>query len=410
MGRATLCILSGSPAHTAFEPPAGVLLSKGGAGLAPAWSEASRGGGGGGGGQVGGEVGGGGGGATSCILSGSPAHTAFEPVASLPGCTVAQWRNPRAPRPSSILPMPILVMANSSVPAPKKRSCRCAAPSLMWACSSSDAWRTMRFPTFNPPHPPALCGGTRGLHSGHVGLRRGYWRYAGITTQGVTWGYAGLRGATQRLRVLRRGSAALRSLFRILGSFALLYQVVIVRQCRRFTAYSGYADTYKCKGPIAGDVVQDILTLDACRERHFEPFMMMRDIRKAFTGFSAAKWPVSAFTSSHPGSDFKLERLDGCTGSNPLVSTGRWGCGVFGGTPGHKFMQQVIAARLAGVCLAFSTFGSPDGCDKLLHALQQHPCSVKQAWHMLLRCKSSGHFVSDMLQALSPQSSYCLVG
>ena len=43
----------------------------------------------------------------------------------------------------------------------------------------------------------------------------------------------------------------------------------------------------------------------------------------------------------------------------PVVSTGRWGCGVFGGTPAHKFVQQLVAAMLSGSQIHFSTFGTP---------------------------------------------------
>jgi len=37
------------------------------------------------------------------------------------------------------------------------------------------------------------------------------------------------------------------------------------------------------------------------------------------------------------------------------VSTGRWGCGIFRGLPAHKFAQQLVAAKLAGCTLEFST-------------------------------------------------------
>ena len=35
---------------------------------------------------------------------------------------------------------------------------------------------------------------------------------------------------------------------------------------------------------------------------------------------------------------------------------GNWGCGMFGGDPIHKFVQQICAAALAGVKLEYSTF------------------------------------------------------
>lgn len=47
-------------------------------------------------------------------------------------------------------------------------------------------------------------------------------------------------------------------------------EVVNVRNCRRFSIYSGYLGTYRCLGPIRGPrIVHDILTLDACMSHHF---------------------------------------------------------------------------------------------------------------------------------------------
>ena len=52
--------------------------------------------------------------------------------------------------------------------------------------------------------------------------------------------------------------------------------------------------------------------------------MILRDINKAFCGFSLAG-----------------EEMDG-------IASGKWGCGVFGGNPYLKVLQQWIAASLAG--------------------------------------------------------------
>merc|ERR1712039_878364 len=69
---------------------------------------------------------------------------------------------------------------------------------------------------------------------------------------------------------------------------------------------------------------------------------VLRDIRKAFLAFS----------------------------EHNCVVTGRWGCGAFGGTPSHKFVQQIVAARLAGCSINFSTMGQVDGCDAILATLE----------------------------------------
>ena len=149
-------------------------------------------------------------------------------------------------------------------------------------------------------------------------------------------------------------------------------EVVNVRGCRRFSSYRGYQHTYECTGTLvrgeAGEsaVLTDVLTMDACYSQHFDREMQLRDLRKAYTSFAALG----------PRSD----------GGPAIVSTGRWGCGCFGGVPAHKFAQQALAARLAGVRLRFSTFGTPDGCDAVLSALQSSRASVPQVWDALLRC------------------------
>ena len=110
---------------------------------------------------------------------------------------------------------------------------------------------------------------------------------------------------------------------------------------RADSAYRGYLDSFEYTGPWVGaSDVQSILTIDACTHAHFSEPQVLRDVQKAVLSF-------------------------GCF-ENKVISTGRWGCGVFGGTPAHKFAQQLVAAAMTGVELQFSIFGTPDGCDELL--------------------------------------------
>jgi hypothetical protein len=119
-------------------------------------------------------------------------------------------------------------------------------------------------------------------------------------------------------------------------------EIVVVHGCRRFAAYSGYLHTFVCEGRWEGEpAVQSILTMDACTRAHFTEAAVLRDIQKAALAFAG----------------------------QAVVSTGRWGCGIFGGLPAHKFVQQLVAARLCGSTLHFSTFGQPDQCDEILEGL-----------------------------------------
>jgi len=155
-------------------------------------------------------------------------------------------------------------------------------------------------------------------------------------------------------------------------------EVVVVKNCRRFVSSTGYAFTYAVSGPwdaTRRNTICDILTMDATFTRHFARDRQLRDIRKAFTAFQAL--------------------------SGACVSTGRWGCGAFFGLPAHKFAQQVIAARMAGVSLQFSTFGSPEGCDLLLEHLQLSGCCVAQLWKHVSRAVHGGTFLKQLKEALA---------
>lgn len=163
-------------------------------------------------------------------------------------------------------------------------------------------------------------------------------------------------------------------------------EVVNVRGCRRFSTYSGYQHTYNCTGSLVAEaaspvVLHDVLTLDACTTQHFCRDRQLRDLRKAFASFAALG----------PRSD----------GGPAVVSTGRWGCGIFGGLPAHKFAQQAVAARLAGVQLRFSTFGTPDGCDVVLGALQASGASVPRTFEALLRCADRRAFEESFVPMLT---------
>ena len=174
--------------------------------------------------------------------------------------------------------------------------------------------------------------------------------------------------------------------------FASRACVISAAGCRRYVIYKGYLGTFECTGPIPassgsgsgdGRCIHDILTIDACTQGHFHKANQMRDLRKAYTSFAALA--ARATTVAAPGSVRSVGK--------PIVSTGRWGCGVFGGFPAHKFTQQVLAARLAGVRLRFSTFGQPDGCDTVLEAMTQgKEMSVARAWALLLECDRRDSF------------------
>jgi poly(ADP-ribose) glycohydrolase len=161
-------------------------------------------------------------------------------------------------------------------------------------------------------------------------------------------------------------------------------EVVNVQGVRRFATYSGYLNSFCCTGPINDNNasnIQTILTMDACSQRHFSETNLVRDSSKAYYSFQE-------------------HARNSVAGQFPVVSTGKWGCGIFGGVPAHKMVQQVLAANLAGVDLEFSCFGSYDECDKVLAAMYTNKPTAVQVMQLLRVCTNRGSFAKDAVRYL----------
>eukprot|EP00475_Leptophrys_vorax_P009990 TRINITY_DN1665_c0_g1_i3.p1 TRINITY_DN1665_c0_g1~~TRINITY_DN1665_c0_g1_i3.p1 ORF type:complete len:416 (-),score=115.71 TRINITY_DN1665_c0_g1_i3:864-2111(-) len=99
---------------------------------------------------------------------------------------------------------------------------------------------------------------------------------------------------------------------------------------RRFNKYSGYLDSFAFDGKYPGMHTFDQVVIDAVYFDHWTEYSLRRDLNKAYLAFAAC------------------ERTP--------ISTGHWGCGMFGGDKLCKFVQQVMAATLANRKLEYSTF------------------------------------------------------
>ena len=106
-----------------------------------------------------------------------------------------------------------------------------------------------------------------------------------------------------------------------------------------YSRYKGYGSSFKFeKSSITNDLTKikrhRIIAIDATVSRGFffnNPQKdIMRDIHKAYVGFN-------------------LINLESQKDVEKTISTGNWGCGVFGGNHELKFLQQWIAASFAGV-------------------------------------------------------------
>jgi hypothetical protein len=161
-------------------------------------------------------------------------------------------------------------------------------------------------------------------------------------------------------------------------------EVVNVQGVRRFTTYSGYLNSFCCTGPITDNNasnIQTILTMDACSRKHFSEANLVRDLSKAYYAF-------------------REHARNSVTGQFPVISTGKWGCGVFGGVPAHKMVQQVLAANLAEVDLEFSCFGSYEECDKVLAAMYTNKPTALQVMELLRVCTDRRSFAKDAVNYL----------
>merc|ERR1712196_103923 len=82
-----------------------------------------------------------------------------------------------------------------------------------------------------------------------------------------------------------------------------------------------------------------------------------------------------------------------------MGSSGKWGCGVFGGDPAHKFIQQVVASSLANCKLHFSTFGAPDNCDRVLGIIKAVQPTTSQLLRALLPASAASRERRDFVRS-----------
>ncbi len=114
-------------------------------------------------------------------------------------------------------------------------------------------------------------------------------------------------------------------------------EVIVCENVRRFVCHSGYGESFAYQGAAEPKIVHEVLIVDASQEAHFR--RSARDLAKVCSAFS------------------------GCRSAQ--ISTGHWGCGVFGGNIVHKFVLQGMAAQICGRLLYYSCFGSDANVEML---------------------------------------------
>jgi len=126
-------------------------------------------------------------------------------------------------------------------------------------------------------------------------------------------------------------------------------EAIVIVGARKFGDFTGYGSRVRYTGPFSQEWDwnrRKIIAIDAIcnpgnKTKQLEDYVMERELRKAFTGFSAAK--------------------------GEIVATGHWGCGAFGGDLEVKAVVQILAASVAGVKeLQFFCFGEQGFYGKLV--------------------------------------------
>ncbi|UJR12124.1 hypothetical protein I4U23_016301 [Adineta vaga] len=145
-------------------------------------------------------------------------------------------------------------------------------------------------------------------------------------------------------------------------------EVVILRGCKRFIDYRGYGETFQYVGPhpnYNSKNIQDILIMDACLSNHFNQRNIDRDLNKVWTAFSNARAKI--------------------------IVTGNWGCGIFGGDPVFKFLQQICATSVLGdivMKLDYSVYGDEKLASKLkdlMKQLEKNKKTVADVYKMMVK-------------------------
>jgi poly(ADP-ribose) glycohydrolase len=130
-------------------------------------------------------------------------------------------------------------------------------------------------------------------------------------------------------------------------------EAIIISGAERFTNFTGYAHSFRYAGDFVDETPRNdklnivrnhIIGIDAVVnaggfEFQFRDSKLYRDINKAYCAFRDLK-------EDDGNIDDKL----------PIVSTGNWGCGAFGGDKKLKAIQQWLAASEADAEVNYHTF------------------------------------------------------
>ncbi|XP_072397640.1 poly(ADP-ribose) glycohydrolase-like [Diabrotica undecimpunctata] len=172
-------------------------------------------------------------------------------------------------------------------------------------------------------------------------------------------------------------------------------EAVVITGVQRYSNYSGYGDSFTWEEPCKDQTPYDeygrrrtsVCIIDATKynkvSQQFYPSAMLREVNKAYVGFSSKDK-----TNLAP------------------VATGNWGCGAFNGSLYVKSLLQLMACSAAGRHLVYYTFGNTEFRDefyKMYTFLATNDVKIEQLWKLIcgfvLSKKSEEYFYSYIQQA-----------
>ena len=187
-------------------------------------------------------------------------------------------------------------------------------------------------------------------------------------------------------------------------------EVIVIEGVRRFSHYSGYMNSFRFvdfhREKEERLHVFNTLILDANMSpfHQFRDRLLIRDLNKAYFGFVLSKY-VEHHSLYHnninnnnnnnninSNNDINFDNdnkgvidMNRMEGYQTTISTGYWGCGAFGGDKVLKFLQQVLAAKMAGVTLDFSTYNEEDSMNffnQILSIIVEKEITVATLFHI----------------------------
>ena len=151
-------------------------------------------------------------------------------------------------------------------------------------------------------------------------------------------------------------------------------EIIVISGANKLFEYEGYSYNFKFvkinydSYNNDNNLNKSVLALDATMFDHYLPKSIIQDISKFYT---ACEYCSKEY-------------------NNPGISTGSWGCGVFGCDKAHKFLQQLICAKANNVKLSFSTFGNEDygySLKELLICVIKLKPKVSDLWKLIYNFK-----------------------